>query len=422
MRFYNQGFYIRILIIMKLLIISPTPHYKDKTWTIKGHGPTVKEIDYLGSLFKNIVHIAPMYHGTPPDSFLPYNKDNIKFIPIKPAGGNSLKEKLEIFTRIPHWIDVIEHVLKSEEFDLIHIRVPSSFSLVTLSYFKSRRIEILKWIKFAGNWETNSTESLATKIQKRILKAGIYRSFVTLNYLQNLPNKNFVPFPNPSFSLHQYLLNGKIVKEKQLTFPVNIAYIGNLYRTKGIMESLAVVRKLIKSGYDIVFHIAGSGHMEKEAKEFVKNNNMQKHVVFYGSVSHEKVFKILEHSHFLLFPTYFNEGWPKVLSEAMSMGTIPITGNVSIIPDIIKFCRCGYSAPANRTDEFASIITQYIKKTDGWKMASSNAYRYAAFFTYEYYGLKLVKTLNLFGAGKINTNEQQFENIRKITGQTEFIL
>ena len=401
---------------MRLLIISPTAHYIDKEGALKGHGATVKEISYLATLFEHITHIAPLYKGTPPKSFLSYTSDNIEFLPVLPAGGKNLTEKLKILLRASGWITTIKNTLKNRAFDLIHLRTPSSFSLVVLSFFKLSHIKTLKWIKFAGNWEDNSAESLAAKLQKRIIKSGIYSSFVSVNYIKDLPNKNFIPFPNPSYYLSSYLEHKNIIQEKKLSSIINIAFVGNLYREKGIMESLHIIKELLKKGIDLRFHIVGSGGLENMAREYVLNNNLDNKVIFHGPMPHEKVFDILKDSHFFLFPSY-TEGWPKVLNEAMSMGAVPISSNVSIIPDVLSACNCGFYAPYSHINAFVDGIIRYIEQPDLWKTASQNAYRYAVFFTYEYYGLKLTQVLNQYG---FKVDEQRFEHIKNITKDIQF--
>ena len=75
---------------MKLLIVSHTPHYRHHA-TIKGWGPTVREIDYLAEIFDEIVHIAPLHPGPVPPNALAYASKRIRLRPVKPAGGNSLQ-------------------------------------------------------------------------------------------------------------------------------------------------------------------------------------------------------------------------------------------------------------------------------------------------------------------------------------------
>ncbi len=403
--------------MLRLLIISPTPHHKKKN-NLVGHGATIKELSFLSRYFE-ITHIAPLYEGIAPESELPYTRP-INFIPIIPGGGKGLK-KVSLLKTIPKWLEQIDRILKKQDFDLIHIRTPSSFSLTSLIYFlKHREITTLKWIKFAGNWENNPAESFATRIQKRLLKKGVPNSFVTVNYFKNLPH-NFVPFPNPSLYFSEYKKNIELSRCKKLVTPIIITYVGALNHEKGIMNALMVIRKLKESGISFRFLVAGNGPMEKEARNFVAENDLVKEVEFLGAIPHSRVFEIFKSSHFLLFPTHFNEGWPKVISEGMSMGTVPLAGRVSIIPEILEKYKIGHSIYSNDIERYVETIKDYLDNPQKWETHSANARKYAVFFTYEYYGLKLFKTLEKYGLN-LPYDGEEFKEIERFIRGKEFPL
>ncbi len=71
-------------IIMRLLIVSHTPHYR-RAGHYAGWGPTVRELDYLAELFDEVTHIAPLYNDPPPDSAFAYTATNIRLRPVTPA-------------------------------------------------------------------------------------------------------------------------------------------------------------------------------------------------------------------------------------------------------------------------------------------------------------------------------------------------
>ena len=60
-----------------------------------GLDPTVKEIDHLSSLFTQVFHFAPMNDYPPPASFIKHKSPNIKIIPMIPAGGENIIQKLK---------------------------------------------------------------------------------------------------------------------------------------------------------------------------------------------------------------------------------------------------------------------------------------------------------------------------------------
>ena len=61
----------------------------------------------------------------------------------------------------------------------------------------------------------------------------------------------------------------------------------------------------------------------------------------------------------MIFPSSCSEGWPKVLSEAMAYGVVPLAGAVSSIPQILAEVGTGRALPPNDVAEFASAVREY---------------------------------------------------------------
>jgi hypothetical protein len=91
---------------MKLLIISNMPHYQGEG-RILGWGPTVQEINHLAQIFSEIRHIACLHREAAPASALPYASERISFIPVPPAGGPTLRHKLDILRLYPTYLRAI---------------------------------------------------------------------------------------------------------------------------------------------------------------------------------------------------------------------------------------------------------------------------------------------------------------------------
>ena len=97
-------------------------------------------------------------------------------------------------------------------------------------------------------------------------------------------------------------------------------------------------------------------------------------------------------SHFLLLPSSSSEGWPKVLSEGMAYGVVPVTSDVSSIPQLLASFRTGRALDAKDSDGFVEAIVGYVRSPELWKTESRNAADAAKAFTYEAY-LSAVRSL-----------------------------
>ena len=103
---------------MRLLIVSHTPHYRRDGQPV-GWGPTVRELDYLAELFDEVTHVAVAYDEPAPASALAYGAPNVRFRPVPPAGGDSLRAKAGILAAYPAYARVIGDELRRA--DAVHV-------------------------------------------------------------------------------------------------------------------------------------------------------------------------------------------------------------------------------------------------------------------------------------------------------------
>ena len=117
---------------MRLVIISNMSHYR-KGDRLVGWGPTVEEINHLAQLFDQVHHLGCLHSGPAPESSLAYNDEKIIFIPLPPAGGNTLSDKLSILKFTPRYLAAIWKALDGA--DVVHLRCPANIPLLALLMF-----------------------------------------------------------------------------------------------------------------------------------------------------------------------------------------------------------------------------------------------------------------------------------------------
>jgi len=86
-----------------------------------------------------------------------------------------------------------------------------------------------------------------------------------------------------------------------------------------------------------------------------------------------------------------SEGWPKILSEGMAYGAVPLASTVSSIPQIFKEMKAGYAIPLNEISEYQRIVLDLVNNENKWKQMSRAGIKAAKFFTFEYYIISLDK-------------------------------
>lgn len=366
---------------MKLLIISHTPHYTRREELV-GWGPTVREIDQLGSLFSEVRHLAPLHTGSPPESALPYRSRNVHFVGVKPAGGEKLRDKLSIIKHIPNWMAAMRvEMLQS---DAIHIRCPAGISLIALLVCRLWSRGKPVWVKYAGIWGSYPGQSLSYKIQRWLLKWNFQRGTLSINQKSTAQPGHIFSFKNPSFTDAEREHAASLAINQQMTSPVQIIFVGNLSYAKGVHHVIEIACKLKNAGIDFYLKLIGDGCLRSEFENAVKQHRMEDCVHFSGWKPMTSLLAYYRDAHFILLPSE-TEGWPKVLSEAMAYGVVPLASTVSCIPQILGETGSGFALPAKDTDAYVKAILGYTQDPWAWKQVSKNAIMAAREFTYEKY-------------------------------------
>ena len=104
-----------------------------KSKKIVGFAPTVLEINYLSKYFDSIFHIAVLQKDKKvPKNTIEYNSEKIRFIPVKPFGGNNFFKKTTIISSSISTLLIIKKYLK--EIDVFQFRAPTSIGVFLIPY------------------------------------------------------------------------------------------------------------------------------------------------------------------------------------------------------------------------------------------------------------------------------------------------
>lgn len=377
---------------MKLLIISHTAHYHVQDHYV-GWGPTIREINYLAELFEEVIHVAPLHSGEIPQNVLPYTSSRIKVVAVPPAGGERLTDKLGILINVPLYTAVIWRLLPHS--DIVHIRCPANISLIALILLFIAKYPKSRWIKYAGNWKPDQREAWSYSFQRWLLQRNVPRGRVTVNGHWADQREHIHTFLNPCLTDDELNSARQIATEKRLILPLQAIFVGRVEAAKGIGIALQVVSRLIDSGVPVQFHVVGDGAERKRFETQANDLGIEMSVKFYGWLPRTELAPLYSHAHVTLFPTRSSEGWPKVISEAMAYGVVPLAGAVSSIPQYLREFETGHALPPEEVDAFCNAIRWYIDHPDQWRRESENSVRFASRFTYASYLEAVRKLLGL---------------------------
>jgi glycosyltransferase involved in cell wall biosynthesis len=115
-----------------------------------------------------------------------------------------------------------------------------------------------------------------------------------------------------------------------------VLFLSRVLREKGIyiaIDAFAACRRAAPAR-SMVLHIAGSGPELEAARSYVVQSGLTD-VVFEGDVGGGRKAELLRRCHLLLFPTFYAEGLPNCILEAMLFGLAIVTRPVAAIPEVV---------------------------------------------------------------------------------------
>jgi glycosyltransferase involved in cell wall biosynthesis len=358
----------------KLLVISDTGMYqRNNQWY--AFGPVVTEITYFLSVFSEVTWIGfNREDQVGNESYKVVDTEKIYIIPLKRVGGPSLMDKLTILANYPSMWSIICNEVKKHNH--IHVRAPSNPAIIAMQLSKKYPQKKF-WFKYAGSWVDGTSKSY--NWQRNRLKKLKSNGMVTVNgHWDNQPN-NILAFDNPCLDSKDRSMGETTINQKVVDGKYSICFVGGLNYNKGIQNLFAALKLIDNEMYDSI-HIVGDGPLNETLTEESKSNK----IIFHGYMSKEKVASIYQKSHFIVLPSK-SEGFPKVISEAMNYGCIPIVSNVSCISQVVNN-KNGFLLNSLHEAKISQVIIKAlsIKKDDFYNIVKEN-YRLAGRYTYKIY-------------------------------------
>lgn len=366
---------------MRLLILSNMAHYR-RDGEIVGHGATAREIDHLATLFEEVVHVGCLHEEEAPASALPYTAPNVQLRGVPPAGGASFRDKAAILTLFPRYARAIREELRWA--DAVHVRCPANLSLLAVLMLILWRHPKKRWIKYAGNWGGYEGEALSYRLQRWLLNRGLVHGEVTVNGRWPGQPAHVRSFLNPCLTREELDEGRAAAATKRLALPLRLLFIGHLSAAKGMWQAIEVLVTLRELGVPAHLTFVGDGPEREALARRAWEEGLASGTAFEGWVPRTRLGPYLEAAHFILLPSQ-SEGWPKVLSEGMAYGAVPVAGAVGSIPDVLGELSLGVVVDPRSSDLMAREIARYAEEPERWKAESERAVAAAPRFSYETY-------------------------------------
>ncbi|WP_299096485.1 glycosyltransferase family 4 protein [uncultured Winogradskyella sp.] len=162
----------------------------------------------------------------------------------------------------------------------------------------------------------------------------------------------------------------KSIKENET---VNLLFISRLVKEKGVyiaIDALKILQEKHKINY-VNLYIAGDGKILKDIEFYIQQQGIVNCNVL-GPVYGEKKNELFQKSHILIFPTYYGEGLPNTILEAMGSG-LPIISRINAgIPDQVEQGVNGFLTSSLNPDWYAETVLQLLDNNVYQKISKNN--------------------------------------------------
>lgn len=250
-----------------------------------------------------------------------------------------------------------------------------------ISYtIKPNLYSLLAAIPFRGVKKINLITGLGNQIVGKNFINKLIRFLARLAYMFS----DIIIFQNSSdksFFQKRILLNHNIANKTNLhvvdgsgvditefprviKFPdkLNVTFIGRLIEAKGIVTFLEAINYFNKKNFDIHFHIAGWFDEKCSFKELFDRTIENSNISFYGK--HDDVRSLMQSSSLFVLPTFYPEGIPRTILEALSSGLPVITSNHPGCIETVKHGINGFLVDSQDCNELVKYISKFYENNN----------------------------------------------------------
>ena len=327
-------------------------------------------VDFRGPLIKefiardhDVVALAPkegLYNESDADIEERLRGLGVRFIdlPLQRTG-------LNVFRDIQVFIWLVKH-LKELQPDVI---LSYTIKPVVYGSLAAQRVRVPRiYSMITGLGRTFSTSTVKSRILN-VITRNLYRAALRINdriFFQNSDDASLFQRLKLVTSSQITLINGSGVDLEAFpvaeftTKPMTFLFIARLIPEKGILEFVEAARIVKRDHKDVTFQILGphdsanSGISANHIREW-QNDQL---VEYLGETNDVRPF-IAQSSVFVL-PTYYREGTPRSVLEAMAMGRAIITSNAPGCRETVEEGKNGYLVPVKDANVLAKTMKKFI--------------------------------------------------------------
>lgn len=152
---------------------------------------------------------------------------------------------------------------------------------------------------------------------------------------------------------------------------INLLFVGHIKEKKGVLDSVRAISGMIKSGKNVKLKVVGGGSESDISKLLSEINvlGLTNEVEYVGQINNkDKLNEYYKSADVFVYPSYYPEGFPRVIYEAMIHGKVILC---TILPGMKGFMKNGGNCIEVMPKQPESIVQCFNEIAENKKYAVS---------------------------------------------------
>lgn len=151
-----------------------------------------------------------------------------------------------------------------------------------------------------------------------------------------------------------------------------LLYLSRIVVEKGLLDSIRALGSLKAQGTVLPLDVAGEGPAMDDARRLVTELRLEAQVVFHGRVAGELKEKLFREAAIFLLPTYYMEGQPISLIEALAWGIPSVVSNIEPVCSMVQDGVHAVHVPPKTPQAIASAVAHILAEAQSYADMARN--------------------------------------------------
>jgi len=237
----------------------------------------------------------------------------------------------------------------------------------------------MRLVVFFHGWEDQTAKGIGTRIWCRKVFLYVLRKATRILVLASRFKEELIRLgiDEDKVDVYTTMFDGNLcirMRNIRKTSVETILFLSRLIKEKGVLELLEAFKKLSQIYPKLQLVIAGDGAIRKDLEQWVVANQLTPRVHFAGFVSGEDKADQLYNADLFVLPTYYGEGCPVALLEAMAAALPLVTTRAGGIPDVVQEPENGILLDEVNENSIMTAVRRFIESPDLVREVSKNNY------------------------------------------------